>query len=257
MTSFKKGTISVEDYTVQYIITGTGEHPVLFLPGVLGTSPVDFGPQFEAFNGSQFTLVGWDPPGFGGSKPHHDKEYFPTDFYFRDAGLAVKTMRSLGFENFSMAGWSNGGTTAMIAAAIYPQLVRKLVVWGTRSYIAQEDMQKIEKVENISEWSDRMKSTMAKVHGKEYPVLWASFYEAYSSIYKSGGEICSSRLKNIVAPTLVMFGEKDALVAVEHIHHLHNNIKGSQKIIFTEGKHNFHLKYQKEFNDAVQDFLNK
>jgi len=253
----KQGTVVVEDHTIQYIITGKGEHAVLLLPGALGTSLTDFAPQLEGFDQNLFTMVGWDPPGYGVSRPPQHLEHFPTDFYQRDAKLAVKTMQALGFKTFSLMGWSNGGTTAMLAAIAYPELIRKLVIWGTRSYIAKEDIEKIEQVKDVEKWSERMKKSMEEVHGKEFPTLWASFCKAYIAIYESGGDICSNSLKNIAAPTLVMFGEKDALVAAEHINHLHKNIEGSQKLVFPEGKHNLHLKYKKEFNDVVQNFLNK
>jgi pimeloyl-ACP methyl ester carboxylesterase len=38
-----------------------------------------------------------------------------------------------------MLGWSDGGITAMIAAAKYPQWVDKLVIWGANSYIVEEE----------------------------------------------------------------------------------------------------------------------
>jgi pimeloyl-ACP methyl ester carboxylesterase len=38
-----------------------------------------------------------------------------------------------------MLGWSDGGITAMIAAAKYPERVDKLVIWGANSYIIEEE----------------------------------------------------------------------------------------------------------------------
>lgn len=38
-----------------------------------------------------------------------------------------------------MLGWSDGGITAMIAAAKNPEQVEKLVIWGANSYVTEEE----------------------------------------------------------------------------------------------------------------------
>ena len=64
-------------------------------------------------------------------------------------------------------------------------------------------------------------------------------------------------LADITAETLVIHGMKDVMVAEEHVHHLAENIKNSQKVIWPEGKLNLPLKYSKEFNTMIQDFIIK
>ena len=54
-----------------------------------------------------------------------------------------------------MAGWSDGGITAMCAAICHPKSVERLVVWGSNAYIAQSDIAMIEQVADVSQWSDR------------------------------------------------------------------------------------------------------
>lgn len=49
--------------------------------------------------------------------------------------------QTLGFEKFSLLGWSDGGITALIAAAMYPHLIMKMVVWGTNSFVSEQDLQ--------------------------------------------------------------------------------------------------------------------
>ena len=55
----------------------------------------------------------------------------------------------------------------------------------------------------------------------------------------------------------MIHGMKDVMVAEEHVHHLAENIKNSEKVIWQEGKHNLHLKYSKEFNRMIEDFIIK
>ena len=100
-----------------YEQTGSGKHPVLLLPGALGKynniplllsalyrlqnfvilcsstgcTRTDFGPQLKSLNKERFTVVGWDPRGYGKSRPP-DRD-FPPDFFERDAQDAVDLMK--------------------------------------------------------------------------------------------------------------------------------------------------------------------
>ena len=84
-------------------------------------------------------------------------------------------------------------------------------------------------------------------------------------------------MDRIGCPALVIHGQKDAMVAEEHVHFLHQvniilkttssfrrkltafyhfqAIPFASKYIFEEGKHNLHLKYKDQFNALVSDFL--
>ena len=97
---------------------------------------------------------------------------------------------------------------------------------------------------------------MEQIYGSSFPSLWKAWCEAYQKFYDDNdGDICKDSLAEIVAPSLVIHGMKDAMVAEEHIHFLHKHISASKQVIWPEGKHNLHLKYKKEFNQMVQEFL--
>ncbi|KAG0444387.1 hypothetical protein HPB47_013853 [Ixodes persulcatus] len=52
----------------------------------------DFSPQLEKLDRKQFTLVAWDPPGYGFSRP--PERTFPVDFYHRDARVVAQLMKA-------------------------------------------------------------------------------------------------------------------------------------------------------------------
>ncbi|KAB0337976.1 hypothetical protein FD754_024874, partial [Muntiacus muntjak] len=97
----------------------------------------DFGPQIENLNKKLFTVVAWDPRGYGHSRPP-DRD-FPVDFFERDAKDAIDLMKTLNFKKVSLLGWSDGGITALIAAARYPSYVSKMVIWGANAYVTEQD----------------------------------------------------------------------------------------------------------------------
>src|SRR5579872_2594313 len=106
--------------------TGTG-HPLLLIPGALGTGAGDFHNQISWFAARGFDVIAPDPRGYGRSRPP-ERDY-PLNFYHRDASDMFALMSALGHDRFSIMGWSDGGNVAAIMAARSPEHVLKLVVF--------------------------------------------------------------------------------------------------------------------------------
>lgn len=47
--------------------------------------------------------------------------------------------QTLKFKKVSLLGWSDGGITALIAAAKYPSYIHRMVIWGANAYVSKED----------------------------------------------------------------------------------------------------------------------
>ena len=168
--------VEVEQRKIHVVKAGSGTKALLLLPGALGSALSDFRPQLEGLDREKVTVIGWDPPGYGQSRPPARSW---DNFFREDARLAVNTMKTLGYEKFSMAGWSDGGITALIAAAQNPDSIDRLVVWGSNAYISQWDIDNIEKVSDVSKWSERMRKPMVEMYGDSFPSLWSRWCQAY------------------------------------------------------------------------------
>uniref|UniRef100_A0A8C6S9A1 Biphenyl hydrolase like n=1 Tax=Neogobius melanostomus TaxID=47308 RepID=A0A8C6S9A1_9GOBI len=251
VTCGKKHVNGVDLYYEQ---TGKGKHALLLFPGALGSTRTDFGPQIKLLNKERFTVVGWDPRGYGQSRPP-DRD-FPADFFHRDAKDAVDLMKTLGFSKFSLLGWSDGGITALIAAAANPNVIHRLVVWGANAFVSKQDLELYNAVRDISKWSARMRQPMEQVYGAEvFAKTWEDWVVGISEFGKKpeGWETNSTII--LYLPTLIIHGEKDPMVPGFHPQYLHEHIKGSRLHLMPEGKHNLHLRYAAEFNKLVEDFL--
>ncbi|XP_026732030.1 valacyclovir hydrolase [Trichoplusia ni] len=253
----KEEKIKVNDCVINYVKVGTGAHHAMFLPGALGTIWTEGKPQVEGFDREKFTLVAWDPPGYGKSRPPEKK--FTTDFYEKDAETAYEFMKALNIPKYSLLGFSDGAITSMIHAAKYPEAVNKLVIWGANSFILPNELAMYKKIRDINSWSKRMRDPLIEVYGEErFAAYNASWVDIMEEIYNANkGNICNELLKDIKCPTFILYGQKDPLVDSVHASHLHTHISGSRIHLYPEGKHHIHLKYAEDFNKKVQEFLIK
>jgi len=259
MAGVDKSVALKDGTTISYVVEGNGDHTALLLPGALGTARTDFTPQIDHLNSKEkLKLIVWDPPGYGKSRPpERTWPKSPNHFYARDADVAMEFMESIGEKKFSLLGWSDGAITSLIIAGRYPEKISKVVAHAGQSYISETDMEKMMKVIDVSNWSARMREPMENIYGKDYfPVLWKEFIEASKEIFdNNGGDICKTFLQNIQCPTLIVHGDKDAMVSDEHPEYLEKHIKNSRVHRFPDGKHNLHFKYKDEFNKLVEEFL--
>ncbi|KAI4561052.1 hypothetical protein MJG53_017681 [Ovis ammon polii x Ovis aries] len=286
-SSVTSAKAEVNGVHLHYLRTGDGEHAVLLLPGMLGAraslacparcplcsapSPrcpgligslsallsgeTDFGPQIEKLNKKLFTVVAWDPRGYGHSRPP-DRD-FPVDFFERDAKDAVDLMKTLKFKQVSLLGWSDGGITALIAAARYPSYVSKMVIWGANAYVTEQDTEIYQGIRDVSKWSERARKPLEALYGFDYFARtcekWVDGIEQFKHL--PDGSICRDLLPLVQCPTLIIHGEKDPLVPRFHADFLHRHVRGSRLHLMPEGKHNLHLRFADEFNKLAEDFL--
>ncbi|XP_037699625.1 valacyclovir hydrolase [Choloepus didactylus] len=254
-TSVTSAKVNVNGVCLHYQQTGEGDHAVLLLPGMLGCGDTDFGPQIKNLNKKLFTVVAWDPRGYGHSRPPHRD--FPVDFFERDAKDAVDLMKALKFKQVSLLGWSDGGITALIAAAKYPSYMNKLVVWGANTYVSDEDEMIFQGIRDVSKWSEKIRKPLETLYGYDYFAQMCEKWVEGMLQFKHlpDGNICRNLLPLIQCPTLIVHGEKDPLVPRFHADFIHKHVKGSRLHLMPEGKHNLHLRFADEFNQLVEDFL--
>ena len=56
-----------------------------------GTARTDFKPQLEGLDRNKFTIIAWDPPGYGSSRPPN-RDFNHENFLARDAEVALKLL---------------------------------------------------------------------------------------------------------------------------------------------------------------------
>ena len=256
--------IRVNGVDISYVQGGEGEHAILCIPGALGTALGDFPKQIEFFSGagsdrsigSKFTIVGFDPRGYGNSRPpSRDFSISPVHFLKQDALDGHNLMKLLGFDRFSILGWSDGGVSSLLLAGIFPQSVRRLVTWGANAYVCKNDIKIFEQIRDISSWNKKKINAMTATYGADFQPMWSGWTDSMVDLCARDGNLCRDEIKNIQCPSLILHGDKDPLVPLYHPDYLHENTPGSRLERYPEGRHGIHFSYAEELNRKVMQFL--
>ena len=259
MYSIKSRRIQIGNLKIRYYNGGKGE-PLLVLHG--GNSHA--GPWAKNLKelSEKYTVYVPDLPGFGLSQEMKGR-YYITELveFVRDFAEAV------GLESFYLMGHSLGGGIAASYAIQYPEQVRKLIlidsmcmgyeiaVWvrmlsvpGLVRSIGTGVVGLLKGIKWIAEGMFRSMEVIL-------PVSEASLIIGTSAAnLQAQTLVLTKRLSEIVAPTLIVWGNKDRIVPVKHAYAIANVIPNCQLQIMGGG----HCAYQdklKEFSCLVRNFL--
>ncbi|CAG2118821.1 unnamed protein product, partial [Medioppia subpectinata] len=216
-----------------------------------GTSQTDFSDQLSSFDPNVFTLIAWDPPGYGYSRP--PERQWCLEIYAIDADLAAKLMEKLGINFYSILGWSDGAKTALQMAIKYQSVINKTVIWGVGCFCKPENIRALYATRNVKVWNPRVRELFESVYGNELQTLWGRLVDFYQSTMLNWS--LKSEIKRIHCPTFILHGDIDPLIDLEHPNYLLSHISDSRLHRFADGSHNIHQEFAKQFNQLVQDFL--
>jgi hypothetical protein len=112
--------VPVCGYDIYCETRGKGPNVVFFFPGAMGTCTTDFQDQYSGFDLSKFTIVTWDAPGYGNSRP--PKRNTVGNYYKRDAPVAIALMkvRNDSFKRNLFAKQQQNLTTTVVCRVSFP-----------------------------------------------------------------------------------------------------------------------------------------
>jgi len=237
--------IAVNDTILHYEEAGSGE-PLLLLHGGGGTALLHFRREIALF-GEQYHVIAPDMRGYGSSSP---PRLFEGDFYAEDGADAAALIEALGIAPVHVCGWSDGGIAGLLLAAAHPQLVRTLCIWGAEGRILPIEREAWKGLTDTSSWPEHTRQRFAEAQGPlNWPGLLDRMFIGYNRVLDAGGDIVSQRLHQIRCPTLIMHGDEDDVVPVEHAYELNRLIPGSELRIFHGAGHTLHRERHHELLD--------
>jgi 3-oxoadipate enol-lactonase len=245
---------------------GAGEF--LILMHGIGGNRSNWTDQVHAF-APHFRTVAWDARGYGESDDYDG----PLDFsdFARDL---VRVLDHFEVERAHLCGLSMGGRIAQDFYALFPKRVKTLTLVATftgfKNFTPEErqrfvDLRKKPLVEEGKEPKDIapvVAKTLIGPHAseKQYERLVASMAALHKESYIKTVEATTlfdrtPDLGNIAVPTLLIFGENDALTKPEMGRSMADKIPGCEFHVIPRAGHLVNIEQPDAFNGIVLEFL--
>jgi pimeloyl-ACP methyl ester carboxylesterase len=271
-------TVNIHGHDVFYREEGDGPVVVL-VHGIAGCSAT-----WDAVIprlAQRYTVVAPDLLGHGESaKPRGDYSLGAYASGIRDL-LAV-----LGHERVTVVGHSLGGGIAMQFAYQFPERCERLVLVGSGglgkevspllralSAPGAEYLLGVLLARQLHGFASRVGSTVGRlgIRGDQLMTeLWNSysrltdaraqraFFHTIRAVIDPAGQRVSARDRLYLAadmPTLIVWGERDSVIPVEHAHVAHELMPGSRLELFPRCGHFVPIEAPKRFAEVLEDFL--
>lgn len=263
---------SVDHIRLHYQEKGTGL--ALVLIHGYGASTQDWSAVFEPL-AQQFRVLAVDLKGFGFSdKPAGDYTIAT------QAALVMKWLEQLGVQRAVLCGNSMGGAVALFCALNDPARVQRLILVDsvatnqaalesglvpplfmkpvigpilgalalTSADLVQEGLQR--------SLYDKSLATPERLESYYRPLRTRHGQRAALAVARQWDlSTLQTNLHRVQSPTLIIWGANDDLIPVSHGRWIHQQIKGSELVIFPECGHVPQIEKPREFVQTVTEFL--
>ena len=274
----------LDSVELAYSEAGSGEETILFIHGLGGTRQ-HWQQNIPALSREYRTLA-VDLPGYGDSRL--DKVPQDSLLHFFSASL-LALMDSLSIPAAHLVGHSMGGQIAMLFALEHPERVKKLVLaapagietftdaeaLGLRTFAANTYPQKLSEAQIRQNYALNFYQMPEAAEGLIQERLLlneSSYFQTHTSVLIKAVEgmlatPVASRLRELDAPTLIIFGKEDRLIPNRYLHpdlttealaqQGQQAIPNSRLMMLPEAGHLLMFEQPGAFNNALKNFLNK
>lgn len=263
----KNGTVTIEDWTMDYIRFGTGSRILIMLPGlgdglrtVKGTA-LPMALIYRIF-AKDFTVYMFSR-----------RNVLPERFSTRDmAADQAKAMEWLGIERADILGVYMGGMIAQYLAIDFPEKVGKLILTVTSARPNPILTESVEEWVSLAKQGDPvalMDSNVRRIYSESYyrrngwmvPVTGRltkpkSYDRLLIQAAACRNHDAYDRLSEIKAPTFVIGGEQDKALGGEASKEIAEKIPDAELLMYKEWGHGLYEE-AKDFNRTVFRYLKR
>ena len=267
--------VTIEDLTIRYWEEGAGP-PLLLIHG-LGASIETWAWNIEAL-AQNHRVIALDLPGFGKSSRPVRSDFYSLEYAGSFLRRFVSALSHV--DRLSIAGNSMGGILGIQLSLMYPELVEKLILvdsaglghavhWATRlisvwpigELLMRPTRPRIELIAKTllyrnelvtADFVDKMQELLS-IPGTREAIL----NSLRSGVNLSGQFIALSetRLRKIMAPTPVIWGQEDGLFPVRQAEFALRAIPNCRAVVLREAGHAPQMDRPDIFNQLTVEFL--
>ena len=241
-----------------------GSKWIVFTHG-LTANHIMFEKQVSFFR-EKFSILTWDVPLHGLSRPYRDFSYANT------ANELNSIFEEEGIEDAILVGMSMGGYPSQIFADQFPDKVSGFVALGTTpfgvAYYSKTDIWWLKQVEPMSKWIPEkiLRASMAKSVSKtKYsqsimqemlaPLSKAEIVEQMGVAY--GKFVEENRDMQFDFPVLILVGEHDSTGKVQQYCEEWAKNEGFPLVIIRDAAHLANCDNPKQVNEEIEEFISK
>lgn len=187
---------------------------------------------------TQCNILVYDRQGYGDScgfsKPRRDVEYLR-----EEAEILFDLLQYWQTGPVVLFGHSDGGSIALIFAALYPDMVISVITEGAHVFVEDITLKGILEAEEAYQTTD-LRSKLEKYHGEKTDAMFNAWTKTWTSSWFRDWNI-EHYLPKITCPVLVIQGENDEFGSLAQVDAIVNGVSGpSQKVIVPDARHTPH-----------------
>jgi pimeloyl-ACP methyl ester carboxylesterase len=237
----------VGDYRIHWVEAGEGPRPLVLLHGLSGSSR--WWQRNAGAVAGHTRVVIPDVIGFGRSRCPGPLPDVPAL-----AEVLAQWMASLGEDGVSLVGHSMGGHLSIHLAARHPELVRRLVL------VDAAGIPRPLTPRHVARFAYEMTPPRRWGDPRFLPVivgdaLAAGPFTILRALRHILRDDVRPLLSSIEAPTLIIWGENDSIVPLEHGRALRRSIPNARLLVLKGAYHNSMVDRPHDFNAALLAFL--
>ncbi len=193
--------------------------------------------------------------GYGRSTPRPDHELWQLDYLHeqaRDHLPALLKALELGAERVWLFGHSDGGTIALLGAALCPKIVQGVVAVAPHVFVEEESLAAIRATEQRYINGD-LRARLQRYHNNPDSAFggWSTAW--LSPVFRHWD--IRAELDSIRCPLLVLQGRQDEYASLQQIYDICANVAGAECQVLEDCGHSPHLQQSDALQAYIQDFL--
>ncbi|RZS93669.1 alpha/beta fold hydrolase [Aquimarina brevivitae] len=234
----------------------TREQPtILFLHDSLGCTALwrDFPKQIAETTG--LSCISFDRQGYGKSSPFRIKKRKIT-YLEEEAHTLLKIIQGLHLDSVILFGHSDGGSIALLTAALFPEQVKAVITEGAHVFVEEITLQGIRDAVDLYQTTD-LKQRLTKYHGEKTEKVFKLWTETWLDPSFSNWNI-EKYLNAILCPSLIIQGKQDEYGSLAQVDSITTQTSGeSQSLIIPDVGHTPHKEDRKTVIAETISFIKR